>query len=138
MLYLNCKAADSTSSSSSTNTSVLSKEEGVPRLEFPFLTLLASGGHTSLLLSKGLGDHVVLGGTLDDSLGEALDKAARVLGLDCTNRSGGVALEIAAAKAVSSSTSGDLEVPIKLTVPMRDKANCDFSYSGNPKHLPDE
>ena len=41
---------------------------------FPFLTLLVSGGHCQLLLSRGVGDHVVLGSTLDDALGEAYDK----------------------------------------------------------------
>jgi len=45
-----------------------------PKVEYPFLALLASGGHTSLLLCRGLGDYAVLGGTLDDALGEAFDK----------------------------------------------------------------
>ena len=49
------------------------------------MALLASGGHTSILLCKGMGDYIILGGTLDDALGEAFDKAARLLGL----RSGG-------------------------------------------------
>lgn len=50
-------------------------------LSFPFLSLLVSGGHTSLLICRDLGEYSVIGGTLDDSLGEAFDKAARLLGL---------------------------------------------------------
>ena len=41
---------------------------------FPFLTLLVSGGHCQLLLSRGVNDHMVIGSTLDDALGEAYDK----------------------------------------------------------------
>lgn len=52
-----------------------------PKIEYPFLALLASGGHTSLQLVLGLGKYLVLGGTLDDSLGEAFDKASRLLGI---------------------------------------------------------
>ena len=43
---------------------------------FPFLTLLTSGGHCQLLLSRGVGDHSVIGSTLDDALGEAYDKVS--------------------------------------------------------------
>ena len=52
-----------------------------PPPQFPFLTLLVSGGHCQLLLSRALGDHRVIGGTLDDALGEAYDKVARLLEL---------------------------------------------------------
>jgi len=54
-------------------------EEGEP--EFPFLGLIASGGHTILCLVDDWGKYQVLGETLDDAAGEALDKAAKVLGL---------------------------------------------------------
>ena len=47
---------------------------GAEAVPFPFLTLLTSGGHCQLLLSTGLGQHTVLGSTLDDALGEAFDK----------------------------------------------------------------
>lgn len=50
-----------------------------PQLAFPFVTLLASGGHCMLVLSLGVGNHRVLGATLDDSAGEAFDKVARLL-----------------------------------------------------------
>ena len=48
---------------------------------FPYLLLLASGGHTQLLLVKGVGDYVRLGTTIDDAIGEAFDKVAKMLGL---------------------------------------------------------
>jgi N6-L-threonylcarbamoyladenine synthase len=95
-----------------------------PRVRFPFLVLLASGGHTSFLVCHSLGEYSLLGGTLDDSLGEAFDKAARLLGLDTSDCSGGVALEKAA-------TRGD---PAKYSFmkqpPMQRVPSCDLSYSG--------
>ena len=48
---------------------------------FPLLCLIASGGHTDLILMKGHGDYQLLGRTRDDAAGEAFDKAARILGL---------------------------------------------------------
>jgi tRNA N6-adenosine threonylcarbamoyltransferase len=50
-------------------------------LDFPYLLLLVSGGHTQLLIVKGVGSYERLGTTLDDALGEAFDKAAKLLGL---------------------------------------------------------
>lgn len=52
-----------------------------PELEPPFLCLLVSGGHTSLILVKGCGDYSMLGNTRDDAAGEAFDKVARLLKL---------------------------------------------------------
>jgi N6-L-threonylcarbamoyladenine synthase len=48
---------------------------------FPFLSLVVSGGHTTLYLARGLGEYEVLGETVDDAAGEAFDKVARMLGL---------------------------------------------------------
>ena len=67
-----------------------------PLPRFPFACVLASGGHNLTLLVRGVGDYSVLGTTLDDALGEAFDKVARMLGLDPTP-SGGAAVEDAAA-----------------------------------------
>jgi hypothetical protein len=92
-----------------------------PKVTYPFLALLASGGHTSILLCRELGEYQILGGTLDDALGEAFDKAARLLGLKCAS-SGGAAVEAAA-------RGGDKD-SFPMTVPMRSKLNCDFSYAG--------
>ncbi len=52
-----------------------------PELEPPFITLLASGGHTAVLLTRDYNGFDVLGSTADDAAGEAFDKCARVLGL---------------------------------------------------------
>lgn len=68
----------------------------VARLEaeapFPFLGLLVSGGHNLLVVVRGVGDYTIVGGTLDDALGEAYDKVARMLGLD-VGGGGGQAVE---------------------------------------------
>jgi N6-L-threonylcarbamoyladenine synthase len=48
---------------------------------FPFLSLVVSGGHTSLYLAEGVGEYTVLGETVDDAAGEAFDKVARMLNL---------------------------------------------------------
>ena len=50
-------------------------------IAFPYLLLLVSGGHTQLLAVKGVGDYVRLGTTIDDAIGEAFDKTAKMLGL---------------------------------------------------------
>jgi N6-L-threonylcarbamoyladenine synthase len=52
-----------------------------PKMEFPVLCLIVSGGHTQLVLVSGHGKYKVLGRTLDDAAGEAFDKVARLLGL---------------------------------------------------------
>jgi N6-L-threonylcarbamoyladenine synthase len=50
-------------------------------IEYPFLALVVSGGHTELILVKEFEDYIYLGGTLDDAVGEVYDKVARALGL---------------------------------------------------------
>jgi N6-L-threonylcarbamoyladenine synthase len=53
---------------------------------FPYLLLLASGGHTQLVAVKGVGDYVRIGTTIDDAIGEAFDKVAKMLGLPYPGR----------------------------------------------------
>jgi N6-L-threonylcarbamoyladenine synthase len=48
---------------------------------FPYCLFLASGGHTQILGVRGVGDYLRLGGTVDDAIGEAFDKTAKLLGL---------------------------------------------------------
>ena len=55
---------------------------GEPNLNFPYLCLIASGGHSDLVWVKEIGDYEVIGRTRDDAAGEAFDKVARALGLD--------------------------------------------------------
>ncbi|KAG2491146.1 hypothetical protein HYH03_010587 [Edaphochlamys debaryana] len=88
---------------------------------FPFLCLLVSGGHNLLLLVRGVGSYVQLGTTVDDALGEAYDKVARLLGLELRPH-GGAALEAVARE-------GDTRA-FKFAEPMRKYATCDFSFAG--------
>ncbi len=85
----------------------------------PFICLVASGGHTSLVHVTGHRSHQVLGRTLDDAAGEALDKGARLLGLSYP---GGAELDRLAADGDSSFTS----FPVGLDRP----GSLDFSFSG--------
>lgn len=55
--------------------------ENIPHPEFPFLTLLVSGGHTQIVLVKDSGNIEIIGTTIDDAAGEAFDKCAKVMGL---------------------------------------------------------
>jgi N6-L-threonylcarbamoyladenine synthase len=50
------------------------------KVKYPFISLIVSGGHTELYLVEGFGKYKFLGGTMDDSVGEAFDKVARMLG----------------------------------------------------------
>lgn len=91
------------------------------RTQFPFLALLVSGGHCQILFCHAVGNYTVLGGTLDDALGEAFDKAARMLGLR-TAGAGGPAIEALALDGDSTA--------VELPVPMQKRKDCDFSYAG--------
>ena len=90
-------------------------------MEFPFLALLVSGGHCQLMKCSGVGDYTILGGTIDDSLGEAYDKTARLLGLP-VGGGGGPAVEKLALQ-------GDPNA-VTLSIPLQARKDCDFSYSG--------
>jgi len=87
--------------------------------EYPFLALLVSGGHSMLIAVLGLGRYQLLGTTLDDAVGEAFDKTAKLLGLGYP---GGPAL---AALAESGN-----ETAYELPRPMLTKPGYDFSFSG--------
>src|ERR687894_2563238 len=89
-----------------------------PALEPPFVALIASGGHTALYLVSENGMDL-LGQTLDDAAGEALDKGARMLGLGFP---GGPALS----KAAQGGDPSRYDFPIAL----QKKNNLDFSFSG--------
>jgi N6-L-threonylcarbamoyladenine synthase len=86
---------------------------------FPYLLLLVSGGHTQIVLVKGVDDYERWGTTIDDALGEAFDKTAKLLGLGYP---GGPAVEQAA-------LSGEPK-RFRLPVPMRKDPRLDFSFSG--------
>ena len=87
--------------------------------EYPFLALLVSGGHSMLIAVTGLGEYDLLGTTLDDAVGEAFDKSAKLLGLGYP---GGPAL---AALAEEGN-----EEAYAFPRPMLNKPGFDFSFSG--------
>jgi N6-L-threonylcarbamoyladenine synthase len=87
--------------------------------EFPFLLLLVSGGHCQCVAVLGVGKYRRLGSTLDDAVGEAFDKTAKLLGLPYP---GGPALESIAAE-------GDPQ-RFDLPRPLLRREGCDFSFSG--------
>jgi N6-L-threonylcarbamoyladenine synthase len=89
------------------------------RPEFPFLALLVSGGHTMLVDVAGVGRYDILGSTLDDAIGEAFDKTAKLLGLEYP---GGPAI----AKAAEHGNRRRFRFPR----PMTDRPGLDFSFSG--------
>jgi N6-L-threonylcarbamoyladenine synthase len=91
-------------------------EGGAP---FPYLLLLLSGGHSQCIAVIGVGQHVRLGGTIDDAVGEAFDKVAKLLGLDWP---GGPALERIAAEGDPTSYA--------LPRPMLRRPGCELSFSG--------
>ena len=89
------------------------------KLDYPYLLLLISGGHTQFLSVKKLGDYKRLGTTIDDAVGEAFDKTAKLLGIEFP---GGPQIEIYAKK-------GD---PNKydLPKPIFHKGGCNLSFAG--------
>ncbi|MBF0610122.1 MAG: tRNA (adenosine(37)-N6)-threonylcarbamoyltransferase complex transferase subunit TsaD [Magnetococcales bacterium] len=88
-------------------------------LEYPFIALLVSGGHSQILLARGFGDYRLLGQTRDDAAGEAFDKGAKMLGLGYP---GG--------PAVARQAEGGNPRAIPFPRAMMEKGNHDFSFSG--------
>lgn len=88
-------------------------------VEFPFIALVVSGGHTIILLIDGPGKFSILGTTRDDAAGEAFDKIAKFLGIGYP---GGRVIEEAALKGSPDA--------VRFPRPMMDGPGCDFSFSG--------
>jgi len=88
-------------------------------LAFPYLLLLVSGGHTQLLIVEGVGAYRRIGTTIDDAVGEAFDKTAKMLGLGYP---GGPAVE-------RTGKTGDAR-RFALPRPMKGRPGSDFSFSG--------
>ncbi|MCF6807053.1 tRNA (adenosine(37)-N6)-threonylcarbamoyltransferase complex transferase subunit TsaD [Thiotrichales bacterium 19S9-12] len=87
--------------------------------EYPFVSLLVSGGHTQLIAVKSFSDYQLLGESIDDAAGEAFDKTAKLLGLPYP---GGALL----AKLAEKGEKGVFHLPR----PMTDRPGLDFSFSG--------
>ncbi len=90
-----------------------------PSLEFPYLLLLVSGGHCQILLVEGVGRYRRLATTIDDALGEAFDKTAKILGLGFP---GGPAVERAALQGNPKA--------VPLPRPLLGSAEPHFSFAG--------
>ena len=88
-------------------------------LDYPYLLLLISGGHSQFLSVQGLGKYKRLGTTIDDALGEAFDKTAKLLGIEFP---GGPQIEVLAKK-------GDPN-KYNLPKPIFNKGGCNLSFAG--------
>lgn len=86
---------------------------------FPFLALVVSGGHTHLYLVEGFGRYTTLGRTIDDAVGEAFDKSAKIMGLEYP---GGARIDVLA-------QSGDCRA-VRLPRPLINDGSLNFSFSG--------
>lgn len=93
----------------------------ISNVQFPILALLISGGHTELVLMKDWFEYEILGRTLDDAVGEAFDKVARMLGLAYP---GGP--EISKQAALHRGKEKQFTLPR----PMLNTNSCDMSFSG--------
>ena len=93
-------------------------------IEFPYLLLLVSGGHTQILVAEDVGVYKRWGTTLDDAAGECFDKSAKLMGLPYP---GGPNVE----KIAQNCTNADAAITrFPLPTPMKGRKNCDFSFSG--------
>ncbi len=99
-----------------------------PGLEFPYIVLLVSGGHTQLIEAHALGKYQLLGETLDDAVGEAFDKSAKLMGIPYP---GGAALAKLADQCREENESQLSPFPR----PMTDRPGLDFSFSGLKTHV---
>ena len=88
-------------------------------LDYPYLLLLISGGHSQYLSVQGLGKYKRLGTTIDDALGEAFDKTAKILGVDFP---GGPQIEVLALKGNP--------IRYELPKPIFYKGGCNLSFAG--------
>ena len=89
------------------------------KINYPYLLLLISGGHSQYLSVKNLGKYKRLGTTIDDALGEAFDKTAKLLGIEFP---GGPQIEVFAEK-------GDPN-KYELPKPIFNKGGCNLSFAG--------
>ena len=88
-------------------------------VEFPYLMLLVSGGHCQILQVNGVGGYVLIGQTIDDALGEAFDKVAKMMNLPYPN----------GAEVEKIAKNGD-ENRFVFPKPLANRDDCDFSFSG--------
>jgi N6-L-threonylcarbamoyladenine synthase len=93
-------------------------------LDFPYLLLLISGGHSQFLIVEDIGKYKCIGKTLDDAAGECFDKSAKLMGIPYP---GGPNLEKAAALCQDPEAAYER---FQLPIPLKGRKGCDFSFSG--------
>jgi N6-L-threonylcarbamoyladenine synthase len=98
--------------------------KGAERIAFPYLLLLVSGGHTQILVAKGVGDYELWASTLDDAAGECFDKSAKLMGLSYP---GGPAVQKIAGECLDREKA---LARFALPAPMKGRKEPDFSFSG--------
>lgn len=110
------------------------REFSIFNFKFPILNLIVSGGHTELVLMEDHGKYKIVGETLDDAVGEAFDKVARLLGLGYP---GGPTIALHAERWKSQSTNHESRIRPKIQIPkiefprpMIRLKNFNFSYAG--------
>ncbi|MEM7651459.1 MAG: tRNA (adenosine(37)-N6)-threonylcarbamoyltransferase complex transferase subunit TsaD, partial [Pseudomonadota bacterium] len=96
----------------------------IDNIQFPYLLLLVSGGHTQILVVEDVGQYKLWGSTLDDAAGECFDKSAKLMGLPYP---GGPELQKIAA---SCENPGKALARFSLPTPMKGRKELDFSFSG--------
>jgi len=94
------------------------------KIEFPYLLLLVSGGHTQILVAEGVGKYRRWGTTLDDAAGECFDKSAKIMGLPYP---GGPEVQKIAAECKDPKAARER---FPLPTPMKGRKELDFSFSG--------
>lgn len=108
---------------------ILAAKLDCPSLEFPFVALLVSGGHTQLIEASALGVYRLMGETQDDAVGEAFDKTAKLMGIPYP---GGAELARLADEHQEKEGAEDALPPFPC--PMTKKPGLDFSFSGLKTH----
>lgn len=96
-------------------------DDEAPKVQFPAIALIVSGGHTQLVHMRSFLDYDIIGATRDDAAGEAFDKVAKLIGLPFP---GGPPIAAEAAKP------SEVNLELNLPRPMANKPGYDFSFSG--------
>ena len=109
----------------------------ISNINFPAIALLISGGHTEIVLVKSFGDYQIIGQTVDDAVGEAFDKVARILDLEYPGGPKISKLANEAEKIITAETYlkitaelSEKNMLIKLPRPMLNTPDYNFSFSG--------
>lgn len=107
-----------------------SSQYAIEKVSFPILGLIVSGGHTEFVLALNWGEYKVLGATRDDSIGEAFDKVARLLGIPYPGGPELSKLAVKGRQTLSTRPAHLMKDIKKMPRPMIQSGDLDFSFSG--------